>query len=165
MEKQKACGKFPLISFHISPPLSVRITSQLLYIENICGRYMYLAIVLTLVQICATASGSSLLDFRPLFTGRQVSPPSSVRNAPAAEMATNMRLGLSGLRIMVWRHIPPAPGCQRSPLTPRSPESSCQVLPPSLVRKRPASSTPAYTTSGLVGDGSRCQTRLNSHGC
>src|SRR3989442_7200355 len=29
----------------------------------------------------------------------------------------------------------------------------------------PASSTPAYTVSGSVRDGSRCQTRLNSQGC
>src|SRR2546430_10757634 len=67
---------------------------------------------------------------------------------------------------MVWRHMPPAPGCHLGPVPwPRSPGSSCHVLPPSLVRNNPASSTPAYAVSGSVRDGSRCQTRLNSHGC
>src|SRR5882724_3775104 len=67
---------------------------------------------------------------------------------------------------MVWRHSPPAPGCHLGPVPwPRSPASSCQVVPPSLVRNSPASSTPAYTVSGSVSDGSRCQTRLNSQGC
>src|SRR5258705_7011697 len=62
--------------------------------------------------------------------------------------------------------MPPAPGCHIGPVPwPRSPASSCQVVPPSLERNRPASSTPAYAVSGSVCDGSRCQTRLNSQGC
>src|SRR4030081_1449295 len=68
--------------------------------------------------------------------------------------------------MIVCRHIPPAPGCQDGPLSwPRSPDSSDQVCPPSADRNSAASSTPAYTVSASVSDGSRCQTRANSHGC
>src|SRR5205823_14353171 len=55
-------------------------------------------------------------------------------------------------------HLGPVP-CSRRP------GNSCQLLPPSAVRKSAASSSPAQTVSGSVSDGSRCQTRLNSHGC
>ena len=62
--------------------------------------------------------------------GRQVSPPSSVRKAPAAEMAMKMRSGLLGSSRMVCRHMPPAPGCQCGPVPwPRSPDSSLPGLP------------------------------------
>src|SRR5580704_17816515 len=76
-----------------------------------------------------------------------------------------MRLGFLGSRIMVCKPMPPAPGCHKSLFTSRNPGSSVQFWPPSVLRKNAASSTPAYTVSGSVGDGSRCQTRLNSHGC
>src|SRR5215467_11363657 len=77
-----------------------------------------------------------------------------------------MRLGLLWSKMMLCRHMPPAPGCHFGPVPwPRKPESSCQDLPPSVERNRAASSTPAYTVSGSFGDGSKCQTRLNSHGC
>src|SRR5436305_13793778 len=76
-----------------------------------------------------------------------------------------MRLGSLGSRMIVCRHMPPAPGCHWGPVPcPRSPESSCQVAPPSLDLNSAASSTPAYTVSGSECDGSRCHTRLNSHG-
>src|SRR5881398_2635573 len=102
---------------------------------------------------------------RPLLIGFQVLPPSSVRNAPAAEMAIHIRRGLLGSRMIVCRHMPPAPGCHDGPVPcSRSPGSSCQLPPPSVDRNSAASSTPAYTVSGSVSDGSRCQTRLNSHG-
>ena len=81
---------------------------------------------------------------RPWFTGRQVWPASSDRNAPAAEIAVNMRPGLDASRMIVCRHMPPAPGCQDGPVWwPRRPGSSCQVWPASVDRNRPASSTPA----------------------
>src|SRR5665213_2804203 len=81
-------------------------------------------------------------------------------------MAMKMRSGSLGSRTIVRRHMPPAPGCQRGPEPCcRSPESSLQLLPPSVVLNNAASSAPAYTVSGSVSDGSRCQTRLNSHGC
>src|SRR5437868_15035477 len=105
-------------------------------------------------------------EWSPWFVGFHVLPPSSVRNAPAAEIAIKIRLGLLGSRMIVCRHIPPAPGCHFGPVPwPRRLESSFHVVPPSLERKRAASSTPAYTVSGSVSDGSRCHTRLNSHGC
>src|SRR5579863_9975123 len=98
--------------------------------------------------------------------GFHVLPPSSVRKAPAAEIATKMRLGLLGSRTTVCRHIPPAPGCHFGPdPCPRNPESSFQLFPPSVDRNSAASSTPAYTVSGSVSPGSRCHTLLNSHGC
>src|SRR2546428_3287060 len=104
-------------------------------------------------------------DLSPRLIGFHVVPPSSVRNAPADEIATNSRLGFFGSSMIVCRHRPPAPGCHCGPVPwPRSPESSFQFSPPSVERKSAASSTPAYTVSGSVSDGSRCQTRLNSHG-
>src|SRR6185437_14289855 len=98
--------------------------------------------------------------------GFQLLPPSSVRNAPAADMAIHILWALLGSRIMVCRHMPPAPGCHFGPVPwPRNPGSSCQLFPPSVERKIAASSTPAYTVSGSLSDGSKCHTRLNSHGC
>ena len=77
-----------------------------------------------------------------------------------------IRPGSRGSRMIVWRHIPPAPGCQvRADGWVRSPGSSCHVRPPSPDRNSAASSTPAYTTSGSSAAGSRCQTRANSQGC
>ena len=38
-----------------------------------------------------------------------------VRKAPAAEIAINILSGLLGSKRMVWRHIPPAPGCHLGP--------------------------------------------------
>src|SRR5437588_8493313 len=77
-----------------------------------------------------------------------------------------MRCGSPGSRMIECRHIPPAPGCHFGPVPcPRRPGSSFQFFPPSLDLKIAASSTPAYTVSGSVSDGSRCHTRLNSHGC
>src|SRR5690242_4109984 len=105
-------------------------------------------------------------DLSPLLIAFHVAPASSVRNAPAAEMAMYIRLGLLGSRMMVCKPRPPAPGCQPDPVPwPRIPGSSCQDLPPSEVLKSAASSTPAYTVSGSVSEGSKCQTRLNSQGC
>src|ERR1700682_6449652 len=105
-------------------------------------------------------------DFRPRFTGCHVLPASSVLNAPAAEMAMKMRSGLLGSRMIVCRHMPPAPGCHFGP-DPclRNPESSSQFCAPSFEMKSAASSIPAYTVSASVSDGSRCHTLLNSHGC
>src|SRR5581483_1406235 len=58
------------------------------------------------------------------------------------------------------------PGCHLDPVSLlRKPGNSLQVRPPSVLLKIAASSTPAYTVSGSSSDGSRCHTRLNSHGC
>src|SRR6266478_4171969 len=105
-------------------------------------------------------------DLSPRLIGRHVLPASSVRKAPAAEMAMNILSGLLGSIRIVCRHIPPAPGDQRGPVSLlRRPESSCQFCPPSVDLNSAASSIPANTVSGSSSDGSRCQTRLNSQGC
>src|SRR5450631_3904223 len=68
--------------------------------------------------------------------------------------------------MIVCRHMPPAPGAHADPVVcVRRPLSSVHVWPPSVDLNNAASSTPASTSSGLVSDGSRCHTRLNSHGC
>src|SRR3977135_4377421 len=105
-------------------------------------------------------------ECRPRLIGFQVLPASSERKAPGAEMATDSRRRFVGSSRIVGRHIHTATGCHLGPVPwPRRPASSCQVVPPSLERNNAASSTPAYTVSGSVSEGSRCHTRLNSQGC
>src|SRR6266446_601951 len=161
----KSVGRLPLTSCHESPASSERITSQCFCMNSTLGRERCSAMRCTQWPISAFGSGM-YCECRPRLIGFQVLPASSERKAPAAEMATYMRRGFFGSSRTVWRHIPPAPGCHLGPVPwPRSPASSCHVLPPSLVWNSPASSTPAYAVSGSVSDGSRCQTRLNSQGC
>ena len=74
-------------------------------------------------------------DRRPLLIGFQVLPPSSVRNAPAAEIAMYIRSGLLGSRMMVCRHIPPAPGCHFGPGAVAA--QSGQLLPVLSAIRRP----------------------------
>src|SRR5580704_16323938 len=129
------------------------------------GREGFIAIWCTQCPTSAVGLGM-YFEYSPLLIGFHDLPPSSVRNAPAAEMAMYIRSGLLGSRMMVCRHIPPAPGCHIGPVPcPRRPESSCQFSPPSVDRNSAASSTPAYTVLGSLSDGSICHTRLNSHGC
>jgi hypothetical protein len=67
--------------------------------------------------------------------GFQLAPPSSVRNAPAAEMAMNMRSRSVGWWMIVCRHMPPAPGCHFGPDSwVRSAVSSVHLWPPSVER-------------------------------
>src|SRR5215471_1972723 len=104
-------------------------------------------------------------EWSPLLMGFQVAPLSSVRNAPAADIAMYTRLGSLGSRMTLCKHMPPAPGCHCGPVPwPRRPLSSCQLVPPSFDLNSAASSTPANTVSGSESEGSRCHTRLNSHG-
>src|ERR1700676_4972792 len=140
-------------------------TSQCFCMNSTSGRERCMAMRCTQWPTSAVGSGM-YWETSPRLMGSHVAPLSLLRNAPAAEMAMNIRLASLGSRRMVCRHNPPAPGCQRGPEPwPRSPESSCQVCPASVERNNAASSTPAYTVSGSVRDGSRCQTRLNSQGC
>src|SRR6516162_3747815 len=165
MGKPKSVGKLPLISRQLSPPSSVRMTSQCFCMNSVLGRDGCMAMRCT--QCPTSAPGSGIYcECRPWLMGFQVLPASSERNAPAAEIATNMRPSVLGSSMIVCKHMPPAPGCQEGPVPwPRRPDSSCQLLPPSVVLNSAASSTPAYTVSGSRKDGSKCQTRLNSHGC
>src|SRR5262249_26697150 len=161
----KSVGRFPLTSFQFSPASSERMTSQCFCMNSTLGRERCIAIWCTQWPTSALGSGMNC-DFSPRLMGFQVFPASSVRNAPAAEMAITIRLGLLGSMMTVCRHIPPAPGCHFGPeLCPRSPASSCQFWPPSLEKNKAASSTPAYTVLASVGEGSKCHTRLNSQGC
>src|SRR6267143_1054097 len=161
----KSGGRLPLTSRHESPASSERITSQCFCMNSTLGRDGCSATWCT--QWPTSAFGSGMYcECRPRLIGFQVLPASSERKAPAAEMATYIRRGFVGSSRIGWRHIPPAPGCHLGPVPwPRRPASSCQVVPPSLERTNAASSTPAYTASGSVSEGSRCQTRLNSPGC
>src|SRR3989441_8352349 len=139
----KSVGRFPLTSRHESPASSDRMTSQCFCMNSTLGRDRCSAMRWTQCPISALGSGM-YCECRPRLIGFQVVPPSSERNAPAAEMATYIRRGSLGSSRTVWRHIPPAPGCHLGPVPwPRSPANSCHVLPPSLVRNNPASSTPA----------------------
>ncbi len=80
-------------------------------------------------------------------------------------MATCIRSASVGSINTVWVHMPPAPGCHPGPEScVRNPGSSSQLSAPSVERNSAASSTPAYTRSGSVSDGSRCHTRANSQG-
>ena len=92
-----------------------------------------------------SAVGSGMCSDRsPRLIGRQVWPPSSLRNAPAAEMAMKIRPGLLGIEEdRVQAHAAGAGLPFRPEPWPRRPESSCQVCPPSVERNRAASSTPA----------------------
>src|SRR5882724_5109665 len=161
----KSVGRFPLTSCHDSPALSVRITSQCFCMNNVSGRDLCCAIRCTQCPTSASVLGI-YCDLRPRLIGFHVLPASSLRNAPAAEIAMNILPLTVGSSRIVCRHIPPAPGCHFGPVPcPRKPESSSHVRPPFVVRNNAASSTPAYTVSGSLSDGSKCHTRLNSHGC
>src|SRR5262245_36230728 len=163
MGKPKSVGRLPDTSRQLSPASSVRITSQCFCMKTVLG--LDLCSAMRCTQWPTGASGSGMYsDFKPLLIGFQFLPPSSVRNAPAAEMAMYMRLGFFGSMQIVWSPSPPAPGDHLSPCAERRAANSCQVLPPSVVLNIAASSTPAKTVFASDSDGSRCQTRLNTHG-
>ena len=165
MGKPKSLGRLPLTSYQLAPASSLRITSQCFCMNSRSGFDGCIARRCTQWPISAVGSGRNP-ECRPRLMVFQVRPPSSVRNEPAAEMATNIRSGSLGSSRIVCRHIPPAPGIHAAPVSwPRRPASSCHDSPPSVVRNSAASSTPAYATSGSVSDGSTCHTRANSHGC
>src|SRR5438034_7878213 len=66
-------------------------------------------------------------DFRPRLIGFHVLPASSVRKAPAAEIAMYIRPGVFGSSKIVCRHIPPAPGCHFGPVPWRSEEHTSEL--------------------------------------
>src|SRR5690554_1269666 len=165
MGKPKSVGRSPLISYHESPPSSERSTSQCFCMYSRSGCKECMVMQWTQCPTSASGSGSSHSECSPLLIGCQVAPSSSERNAPAAEIAVNSRFGLLGSVRITCAHSPPAPGCHRWPLALRRPGISCHVCPQSVERKIAASSTPAYTASASVGEGSRYHTRANSQGC
>ena len=87
MTKPKSEGRFPLTSRQLSPASSLRITSQCFCMKSTPGRVGCIATWWT--QWPTSAFGSGMYcERRPRLMGFHVSPPSSVRKAPAAEMAT-----------------------------------------------------------------------------
>ena len=126
MAKPKSVGRSPLISRQESPASSERMTSQCFCMKRVPGRVGFMAMWWT--QWPTSAVGLGIWsERRPRLMGFQDWPPSSLRKAPAAEMAMTIRWGLVGSRRMVWRHMPPAPGCQAGPLPClRRPDSSDQ---------------------------------------
>src|SRR5881275_1280030 len=132
MGKPKSVGKLPLTSFHESPPSSLRITSQCFCMKSVFGFDGCIAIRCTQWPTSAVGFGMKF-DTKPLLIGFHVLPPSSVRNAPAAEIATNIRFGFFGSIKIECKHIPPAPGCHFGPVSClRRPDSSLHDLPPSF---------------------------------
>src|SRR2546425_336187 len=85
-------------------------TSQCFCMNSTPGRLGFIAMWCTQCPISASWSGI-YCERSPRLIGFQVLPPSSVRKAPAAEMAIQIRCGLLGSRMMVCRHMPPARGC------------------------------------------------------
>src|SRR5207302_8966633 len=106
------------------------------------GRFGFIGMRCTQWPISAVGLGM-YRECRPRLIGFQVLPASSVRKAPAEEMAMKILLGLLGSRTMVCKPRPPAPGAHLDPWTSRRAASSRQFLPPSVVLNRAASSTPA----------------------
>ena len=88
-------------------------------------------------------------------------PPSSVRHAPHAEIATNIRFSFAGSSWIECADIPPAPGIHffRVGWLFRLTTGS-HVFPSSSVRNSPAGAVPAYSTPfSPFRPGSMCHTR------
>ena len=85
--KPKSDGRSPLISRQFAPASSVRMTSQCFCMNSVSGRDGCWVMWCTQWPTSASWSGISP-ERRPLLIGSQVAPASSLRNAPAAEIAT-----------------------------------------------------------------------------
>src|SRR5262245_35739399 len=85
----------------------------------------------------------------PLFLGCHVAPLSSLRNTPAALIATHMRWSALGSRTIECTINPPLPGVHlsRDSCSLRA-LFSCQLTPPSPLTNSDAGSTPQYTRPG-----------------
>ena len=93
-----------------------------------------------------------------LFRGTHVSPPSSVRNAPAAEIAAYICFGSFGSIWIEWQ-LPPAPGCHCSRVSCwTSPITGDHVSPLSSDRKSAPGVAPRNSVSGSLSWPGACQT-------
>src|ERR1041384_1788219 len=112
--KPKSVGRLPLTSRQLSPASSLRITSQCFCMNSTPGREGFIAIRCT--QWPTSASGSGMYCERsPLLIGFQLLPPSSVRNAPADEIAVYIPPGVAG-----WRRMAGGGGSHRRGGAPRA---------------------------------------------
>src|SRR6267142_541384 len=109
MGKPKSDGRFPLTSCHDAPPSSLRMTSQCFCMNSTPGREGCMAMRCTQWPTSAVGLGICS-DLRPRLIGRHVLPASSLRKAPADEMAMTIRFGSRGSKRIVCRHIPRLPG-------------------------------------------------------
>ena len=118
-------------------------TSQCFCMNSVSGRDGCIARLCT--QCPTSAAGDGMpSESRPLLIGCQVSPPSSVRNTPAAEIATNIRF--ASLRVehdRVQAHAAGAGLPLRARAVLAQARDSCQLAPPSVDLNSAASSTPA----------------------
>ncbi len=115
--KPKSLGKSPLTSCQESPPSSLRMTSQCFCMKSTSGRDGCTGdLVDAVARLRRQGRGYTPPDRRPLLAGRQIWPASSLRNTPAAEMATTILAGSPGPRMIVCRQRPPAPGCHAGPV-------------------------------------------------
>ena len=86
MTKPKSVGRLPLTSVQLSPASSERIDVPVLLHEEDVGARGVHGDVVDAVADFGVGVGD-VVGERPLLMGFQVLPPSSVRKAPAAEMA------------------------------------------------------------------------------
>src|SRR5258705_109399 len=101
MTNPKSVGRLPLTSRQESPPSSERMTSQCFCMNNTPGREGCSASRWT--QWPTSALGSGIYwECSPRLIGRHVSPPSSLRNAPAAEIPLYRRRGSMGSSRILW---------------------------------------------------------------
>ena len=111
-----------------SPASSVRMDVPVLLHEEDVGPRRVQGDAVDAVADLGVRVGN-VLRLSPRLIGFHVLPPSSVRKAPAAEMAMYMRLGLVGSSRIVCSPMPPAPGDHFGPVPwPRRPASSCQFF-------------------------------------
>ena len=85
----------------------------------------------------------------PTFVGCQLSPPSSVRKTPAAEIPIHSLLGVVRVEVIECVIKPPAPGVHFSRVSwPSTPSLTCQVAPESSERKSTPGSPPSQRVVG-----------------
>ena len=159
-------GRLPLTSCQFSPASSLRMTSQCFCMKSVSGRDGCIAMRWTQWPTSALGSGmycdsQAAVDRLPRSCRRR-------RCETRRRRRSRCRCASGSLRSsrIVCRPMPPAPGCHLGPARGRAGRRvrarSCRRRwcgrSRRLRRRR-------RRCSGSVSDGSRCQTRLNSHGC
>ena len=122
--KPKSVGRLPLTSTHESAPSSLRMTSQCFCMNRTFGRPGAWRCDgrndRPRRRVGDSFGLETAVDRRP---GRARRRSTGTRRRPRWRRVSDP--GSDGSRRIVWRHIPPAPGCQSGPEPwPRSPDSS-----------------------------------------